>query len=84
MKSSEIRYGNKTSESQSRDTMELAQCQITPSINDSNEEDNLLINAPVIFVGNRRGDRGDGQMVREGLDNDDLLHYFLCFNVFIV
>ena len=38
--------------------MGLAKCQITPSINGSNEEDNLLMNAPVIFVvigGEREG-----------------------------
>ena len=38
--------------------MGLTKCQITPSINGSNEEDNLLMNAPVIFVANRRGERG--------------------------
>ena len=31
-------------------------CQITTSISSSNEEDYLLINAPVIFVGNGRGE----------------------------
>ena len=28
------------------------------------------------------GERGDGQMVREGQDNEDLLHYFSFFNIF--
>ena len=40
------------------------------------------MNAPVIFVGNRRGERGDGQMVREGQDNEGLLHYFSFFNIY--
>ena len=55
VKSSEIRYGDRTSESSRAQSMGLTQCQITPAITGSNEEDYLLINAPVIFVGNGRG-----------------------------
>ena len=49
-----------------------SQCQITPAISGSNEEDYLLINAPVIFVGNGRGKKRGWTNGKTVLDNYDM------------
>ena len=53
-------------------SMGLTQCQITPAISGSNEEDYLLINAPVIFVGNGRGKKRGWTNGKTVLDNYDM------------
>ena len=61
-------------------SMGLTQCQITPAITGSNEEDYLLINAPVIFVGNGRGKKRGWTNGKTVLDNHDML-YMLLFKI---